>query len=330
MTCGFATKCPSSRDSTSWQYSPIHSESRHAVSRLCHGRRFAHASTSARRHSRQRLLATIGVGTSSRRRRRAVGERLGAGTIDNFRIRKAATPCVSTRRGLSGGPGAGSGRFSAGSECPSGQETARTRTRGHGRQHGAAWPFRRGLVPTCRLRRRATAAADEPAQLSLLQQLVLVLLDQLPGGLERDEMHRVSPLSLGCYVPACHRARHRAPDTRAVNTPTGLVRVSTPCPRMSGARCRRAQRPCTTTTLRSRSARPATTSYGAASTPPSATAAQAFTVPDHGDRRSRRRRARSTPATAGRSMTRPDGEGSSDPSTRLRVGRSRGLQSKEL
>ena len=154
----------------------------------------AHASASARRHSRQRLLATIGAGTSSRRRRRAVRERLGAGTIDNFRIRKAATPCVSTRRGLSGGPGAGSGRFSAGSECPSGQETARTRTRGHGRQHGAAWPFRRGLVPTCRLRRRATAAADDPAQLSLLQQLVLVLLDQLPGGLERDEMHRVSPL----------------------------------------------------------------------------------------------------------------------------------------
>ncbi len=52
---------------------------------------------------------------------------------------------------------------------------------------------------------------------------------------------------------------------------------------MIGARCRRAQRPCTTTTLRSRSARPATTSYGAASTPPSTTAAPAFTVPP-GDR----------------------------------------------
>ena len=67
MTCGFATKRPSSRDSTTWHYSLIHSESRHAVSRLCHGRRFAHVSTSARRHSRQRLLATIGAGTSSRR-----------------------------------------------------------------------------------------------------------------------------------------------------------------------------------------------------------------------------------------------------------------------
>ena len=50
-------------------YSLIRSESHALVSRLCHERRFAHASTSLRRHSRQRLLTTTGLGKSACRLR---------------------------------------------------------------------------------------------------------------------------------------------------------------------------------------------------------------------------------------------------------------------
>jgi len=61
-TCGFGAKWRSTRDSATRHYSLLHSESRALVSRLCHERRFAQASTSLRRHSQAAALGDHGLG----------------------------------------------------------------------------------------------------------------------------------------------------------------------------------------------------------------------------------------------------------------------------